>query len=68
MTALRALDCEDVIIKGRNCISVDPEKIDCDYYRFLAGDTTVANAFTGEFMTQYSWAEPTAAVLSRKLF
>lgn len=66
--SLRAVGCEDVIIKGRNCISIDKQRIDCDYYRFLEGNTGAANSFTGEFMTQYSWAEATAAVLTQKLF
>ena len=67
MKALRSVGCEDAVIKGRNCLSVDPERISCDYYRLLKGDTAALNAFTGEFMTQYSWAELTAAALSCKL-
>ena len=67
MKTLRAAGCEDVILKGRNCLSVDAEKLDCDYYRLLKGDTRAMSAFTGEFMAQYSWAELTAAALSCKL-
>lgn len=66
MKSLRSVDCEDAVIKGRNCLSVDLEKIDCDYFRFLAGDASAVSAFTGEFMTQYSWAEPVAASLACK--
>lgn len=66
MKALRSVGCEDAVIKGRNCLSVNTEKMDCDYYRLLAGDDAAASAFTGEFMTQYSWAEPTAAALTCK--
>lgn len=68
MKALRSVGCEDAVIKGRNCLSVNLEKIDCDYYRLLSGDASVTSAFTGEFMTQYSWAEPAAAALTCKLF
>ena len=67
LKTLRAAGCEDVILKGRNCLSVDAEKLDCDYYRLLKGDTRAMSAFTGEFMAQYSWAELTAAALSCKL-
>lgn len=67
MKALRAVNCESAVIKGRNCLSVDLEKVDCDYYRFLEGEAVAVNAFTGEFMTQYSWAELTAAALSCKI-
>ena len=67
MKTLRAVGCEDAVLKGRNCLSVDVKKIDCDYYRLLKGDTRAMSAFTGEFMAQYSWAELTAAALSCKL-
>ena len=40
--------------------SVDPEKLDCDYYAFLK---TGKPAFHGEYMTQYSWAEKTCGFL-----
>ena len=63
---LRAVNCEDVLLKGHNCLSVDVEKIDCDYYRLLQGNAGAVSAFTGEFMSQYSWAEPTTAALSCK--
>lgn len=67
MKTLRAVNCEDAILKEHNCLSVDVEKIDCDYYRLLNGDQTAIHMFTGEFMSQYSWAELTAAALSCKL-
>lgn len=63
---LRTVGCEDVLLKGHNCLSVDVEKIDCDYYRLLQGNAKAISAFTGEFMSQYSWAEPTTAALSCK--
>jgi len=67
MKTLRAVGCEDVILKEHNCLSVDVKKIDCDYYRLLNGDRAAIHTFTGEFMSQYSWAELTAAALSCKL-
>lgn len=60
---LRAVGCEDVILRGRNRLSVDVSRFSCDYYRFLDGETTAISAFVGEFMTQYSWAEITTASL-----
>lgn len=53
----------DVLIKNSQQYSVDTEKIDCDYYRYLAGDTSLLRSFNGEYMAQYSWAEEVAAVL-----
>ena len=52
------------IFKRNNYLySVDPEKIDCDYYSFLK---TGKPKFYGEYMTQYSWAENTCGLLWRK--
>ena len=67
MKTLRAVGQENVVIKERNCLSVNREALECDYYRYLAGDSSAANAFTGEFMAQYSWAETTAATIFCKL-
>ena len=55
-----------MLLKGRNFLGVAVEKIDCDYYRLLQGDTGTIGAFIGEFMSQYSWAEPTTAALFYK--
>lgn len=49
----------DVLIKGWNCLSVDCEKIDCDYYKLLEGNPMAMNDYRGEYMSQYSWAEMT---------
>ena len=65
-TTFRRLDEKSIIIKQRDLIAVDPDRVDCDYYRFLAGDMAAINAFRGEYMTNYSWAEPTAGALEQK--
>ena len=51
-------------LKSRN-LRVLPERIDCDMYRFLEGDEDAANAYFGEYMSQYSWASDTEAQLSQ---
>ncbi len=52
------------IFKRNNYLySVDPEKLDCDYYAFLK---TGKPDFHGEYMTQYSWAEKTCGLLWKK--
>ena len=63
---LEELGEEAVVVKQRNLIAVDPERVDCDYYRFLAGDRAAVNAFRGEYMTNYSWAEPTVGALEHR--
>ena len=62
----RQLDEKSIIIKQRDLIAVDPDRVDCDYYRFLAGDKAAVNAFRGEYMSNYSWAETTVGALQQK--
>lgn len=53
----------DIILKSRNSIAVDCESVDCDYYDFLRHIPYAVNAYHGEYMMQYSWAELTTASL-----
>jgi hypothetical protein len=57
MKKLKELNAEAVINKSYNSISVNMDKIDCDYYKFDENDPTTMNMYKGEFMAQYSWAE-----------
>ena len=57
MRTLRAAEVSDCIIKTYNRTAVDVSKVDCDYYRFLNGDIQAVNAYAGEYMTNYGWAE-----------
>lgn len=54
-STLKAVGSDDVFVASRNSFSVDTELIDCDYYRFLDGENEVI--YSGEYMSQYSWAE-----------
>ena len=58
---------EDIIWKSYNSLAVNVEEIDCDYYRFLAGDAKVIDRYNGEFMMNYSWAEFSIAALEHKM-
>ncbi len=60
---LQEAGVEDVLVLNRNSFAIDTEKVDCDYYRFLDGDAKAVNAYQGEFLPQYSWAEFSAAEL-----
>lgn len=55
--ALRDCGAEDVFLARRNHFSVDVSRLDCDYYRYLAGDPAAISSYRGEYMKQYSWAE-----------
>ena len=50
---------KDVIIKKYGSIGIDATKLDCDYYAYKSSLPAAINAFRGEYMTQYSWAERT---------
>ena len=65
MQTLKAHNAGSVIHKSYNAISLNDETVDCDYYRFLKMDVPSINTYTGEFMTQYSWAEFVAGYLDR---
>lgn len=54
---------EHIILKNRNSIAIDCKAVDCDYYDFLRHIPYAVNAYHGEYMTQYSWAEVTTASL-----
>ena len=62
-TTLRAADAESIFLKHRNSFAVAREAFDCDYYDFLRGLPSGVNAYAGEYMSQYSWAEMTLATL-----
>ena len=57
MKTLREAGAEQVVRKSYNELSVDTDLLDCDYYRFCAGETAAVNSYRGEFMQQYPWAE-----------
>lgn len=57
--ALREAGLSDVIVRRRGKTGICTDKITCDYYEWLAGNAAGINAYTGEYMAQYSWAERT---------
>lgn len=63
---LAAAGAEDVFLKSRNSFAVAADRLDCDYYRLLKRDLAAINTYTGEYMTQYSWAEVTLGALLSK--
>lgn len=61
--ALKDIGQPGVLLRKRGQWAVDRELLDCDFYRMLAGDMEAVNAFHGEYMVDYSWAELTAGRL-----
>lgn len=62
-TTLRSIGMEKLLIRERRQLAVRCDMVDCDYYRMRDGDSAAVNAYQGEYMKQYSWAELTAARL-----
>ena len=54
---LHKIGKEDILIKTRNHLSLNPEKIKCDAYDYEKGVMSAVNSFRGEYMVNYSWAE-----------
>ena len=57
--ALKKIGLKEVLLRKRGQWAVQRSLIDCDYYRLLEGDMNAVNAFRGQYMAQYSWAELT---------
>ena len=60
---LKAVGAENVLCHETPCYRVDTRLIKCDYITYLE---TGKPEFHGEYMTQYSWAEETCAMLQFK--
>ena len=60
---LKAVGAEAVLCHDTPCYRVDTNLLKCDYFSYLE---TGKPEFHGEYMTQYSWAEETCAMLQFK--
>ena len=58
--SLETVGGEDIFERNNYFYSINPEKLDCDYYTYLK---TGKPEFRGEYMSQYSWAEETCGML-----
>lgn len=56
---LASIGREDVLIKQRGALGVLVDQIDCDFFDWMKGLPEGLNAYFGEYMRQYAWAEPT---------
>ena len=61
--SLEAVGMEEIFERNNYFYSINPEKIDCDYYAYLKNGKP---EFRGEYMSQYSWAEETCGLLWEK--
>ena len=55
--SLKKIGAEDAVVRSYNALAVNPEVLDCDYYRFCELDAGAVNAYECEYMSQYYWAD-----------
>ena len=55
------LGCPEVFSSARGRCHLNRELVDCDYFSYLSGGTA---HFTGEYLSNYPWAEETTAWLA----
>lgn len=65
MKTLQTVTDEAILIKQGDRLAVLPKQIDCDYYRYLAGDSETV-VFSGIYMKQFGWAEDTVGYLEHR--
>lgn len=63
--SLSAAGIEKMLVRKYNTYAVNPKTFTCDLYEYDKGEVSAINAFHGEYMVQYSWAEDTLATLYR---
>lgn len=61
--SLKASGAESAVVRSYNALAVNPEVLDCDYYRFKELDAGAVNAYQNEYMSQYYWAEGEMALI-----
>ena len=63
---LREYGIPQIMEMEKGVLRVKPDTFVCDAYLFYFGDSDAINAYHGEYMSSYSWASMTEAILSWK--
>ncbi|MEG0156098.1 MAG: hypothetical protein RR661_00405, partial [Anaerovoracaceae bacterium] len=63
---LNSYNIGHILVEEKAGKHLDTQSFDCDYYMTLKGNQNAENSFSGEYMSQYSWAEDTLAALLEK--
>ena len=53
----------DLILVKRGSLGIKYNELNCDYFDLLRGKKGAREKFTGEYMSQYSWAEATLGMI-----
>lgn len=60
---LQEYGISEIMEMEKGVLRTKPETFVCDAYLFYSGDSDAINAFRGEYMSSYSWASMTEAIL-----
>lgn len=60
---LREYGISEIMEMEKGILRVRPDTFLCDAYLFYSGDSDTINAYRGEYMSSYSWANMTEAIL-----
>lgn len=63
---LREAGAPNLVEFGWGKMRIDTEQFQCDYYDWIEGKASGINAYTGDYMSSYTWAEKTNASLFNK--
>ena len=63
---LASVGCDGILDPRRGALGITVSEVRCDYYDWLAGLPEGINAYRGEYMRQYGWAESTWVNLEGK--
>lgn len=63
---LKEVGAEGILRRKRSMLALNTDEFDCDLLDFKAGKADALNAFHGEFMQQYAWAQPIAGELAEE--
>lgn len=66
--SLRDAGAENILSKGFDSLAIVPDLLDCDSYRFLAGDPQAVNIYRHDYLSCYSWAEFSIAALEERFY
>ena len=66
-TTLQEYKIASILEMKSGALRIHPELLQCDLYQFLSGDVEAINAYHGEYMSGYAWAELTEGYMTRKM-
>ncbi|MBQ4448035.1 MAG: response regulator [Clostridia bacterium] len=60
---LREYGISEIMEMDKGVLRVNTDTFACDAYLFYSGDSSAVNAYRGEYMSSYSWASMTEALM-----